>query len=176
MTKKKKPKLFNKEYQKQWSEEYNYKHAHTGEHCTFEAYIAEYLVLRWTDQFKMDKPSYKFWTKGDKYHDVFMRNMKAARQLKKKFDPPTIIAAVKSEHFKKIYHIGLKAHNPAGWKYNPVAIEAIKKYHKEHTEFLNKCEETVEEIEIPEVESKKLQGRKKQYSNKKSSLNKLRDL
>ena len=176
MTKKKKPKLFNKKYQREWSEEYRYKHVHTGEHCTFEAYIAEYLVLRWTETFKMDKPSYKFWTKGDKYHDVFMRNMKAARQLKKKFDPPTIIAAVRSKYFEKVYHIGLKAHSPAGWKYNPVAIEAIKKYHKEHTDFLKLCDETAKETDTNEVESKKLQGRKKQYSNKKSSINKLRDL
>ncbi len=102
---KKRPELFNKEYQREWSKEYRYKHIHTGEHCTFESYIAEYLILRWTDAFKMEKPSYKFWTVGDKYHDMFMRNMKAARGLKKKYDPATILAAVRSEHFKKIYHM-----------------------------------------------------------------------
>ena len=124
----------------------------------------------------MEKPSYKFWTKGDKYHDVFMRNMKAVRQLKKKFDPPRIIAAIKSDHFKNIYHIGLKAHNPAGWRYNPVALEALKSYHKEYEEFLKLCEKASEEAEISEVESPKLQSRKKQYNNKKSSINKLRKL
>jgi len=172
---KKKPKLFNKSYQKEWSETHRYKHRHTGEHCTFESFIAEYLILRWTEEFKMDKPSYKFWTKGDKYHDAFMRNMKAAKQLKKKFDPPTIIAAVRSEHFKNVYHIGIKAHNRTGWKYNPVAIEAVKRYHKEHTDFLKLCDETAQDVEVPEVEQKKLQTRKKQYSQKKNSLNKLRN-
>ena len=96
---KRKPKLFNKDYQKEWSQEYSYKHIHTGEHCTFESYVAEYLVLRWTETFKMDKPSYKFWTVGDKYHDVFMRNMKASVGLKKKYDPATIMAAIRSKHF-----------------------------------------------------------------------------
>lgn len=174
--KKQRAKLFNKEYQREWSEEYSYKHIHTGEYCTFEAYVAERLILRWTDAFKMEKPSYKFWTKGDKYHEAFMRNMKAVRQLKKKFDPPTIIAAIKSDHFKNIYHIGLKAHNPAGWRYNPVALEAIKRYYKEYADFLKVCEKASEEAEISEVESPKLQNRKKQYTDKKSSINKLRKL
>ena len=176
MRKRNKPKLFNKDYQKQWSEEYRYKHTHTGEYCTFEAYIAEYLVIRWTQQFKMDKPSYKFWTKGDKYHDVFMRNMKAAKQLKKKYDNATIIAAIRSKHFENIYHIGLKAYNPTGWKYNPVAIEAIKCYDKEHKDFLKECELTTEAdaLEVEQEESK-LKNRKKQYSQKKFSLKKLRD-
>ena len=174
--KKKKAKLFNKDYQKQWSEEYKYKHIHTGEHCTFESYAAEYLVLRWTDAFKMDKPSYKFWTKGDKYHDVFMRNMKAARQLKKRFEPALILAAVRSEHFEKIYHIGLKAHNPAGWKYNPVAIEAVKRYHKEREDSLKLSKESNKEAVIEEPESKTLKHRNRQYANKKSSINKLRKL
>ena len=103
-----KPKLFNKKHQREWSEEYSYKHIHTGEHCNFESYVAEYLILRWTDAFKMEKPSYKFWTVGDKYHDMFIRNMKAARGLKKKFKEHIILEAIKSNHFKKIYHIGLK--------------------------------------------------------------------
>ena len=55
-------KPFSKKYQKEWSETYKYKHIHTGEHCTFESYVAEYLILRWTEEFKMEKPSYKFWT------------------------------------------------------------------------------------------------------------------
>lgn len=172
-----KPKLFNKKYQREWSEEYSYKHIHTGEHCTFEAYIAEYLILRWTDAFKMDKPSYKFWTKGDKYHDMFMRNMKAARGLKKKYDNATIIAAIRSKHFENIYHIGLKAYGPRGWKYNQVALEAIRRYDKEFKEWMKAAEESAKADDAQvEPEKKKLQARKKQYSNKKSSINKLRDL
>ena len=124
----------------------------------------------------MDKPSYKFWTKGDKYHDVFMRNMKAARQLKKRFEPALILAAVRSEHFEKIYHIGLKAHNPAGWKYNPVAIEAVKRYHKEREDSLKLSKESNKEAVIEEPESKTLKHRNRQYANKKSSINKLRKL
>ena len=175
MRKKDKPTLFNKEYQKEWSKEYRYKHIHTGEHCTFESYVAEYLVLRWTDSFKMDKPSYKFWTVGDKYHDVFMRNMKAATQLKKKFDEAIIIAAIRSDYFENIYHIGIKGYGHTGWKYNQVAIEAIKCYDKVQKNFLKKQKLTEEaEVANPKSESKKLQKRNKQYSNKKSSLNRLR--
>ena len=175
---KKRPKLFSQKHQKEWSEEYSYKHIHTGEHCTFEAYIAEYLILRWTDAFKMDKPSYKFWTKGDKYHDMFMRNMKAARGLKKKYDNATIIAAIRSKHFENIYHIGLKAYGPRGWKYNQVALEAIRRYDKEFKDFLKASEESAkaDEAQVEPKEAKKLKTRKKQYSNKKSSINKLRDL
>ena len=86
----------------------------------------------------MEKPSYKFWTVGDKYHDMFIRNMKAARGLKKKFKEHIILEAIKSDHFKKIYHIGLKAYGPRGWKYNQVAIEAIKCYDKVQKNFLKK--------------------------------------
>lgn len=174
---KNKPKPFSKKYQREWSEEYSYKHIHTGEHCTFEAYIAEYLIIRWTDAFKMDKPSYKFWTKGDKYHDTFMRNMKAARGLKKKHEPATILAAVRSKHFEKIYHIGLKAYGPRGWKYNQVALEAIRRYDKEFKDLLKASEESAKADKVQvEPEKKKLNSRKKQYSDKKSTLNKLRDL
>lgn len=172
---KEKPKLFNKSYQKEWSEEYRYKHIHTGEYCNFESYIAEYLILRWTDAFKMDKPSYKFWTVGDKYHDMFVRNMKAARGLKKKFAEKIIIEAIKSEYFKNIYHVGLKAYGPRGWKYNQVALQAIKDYHravKESEKKKNKPEET----EIKE-EKKDVVRRTKSMPNKKQSLiNKLRNL
>jgi hypothetical protein len=172
--KKDKAKLFNKDYQKQWSETHCYKHIHTGEHCTFEAYIAEYLVLRWTEAFGMEKPSYKFWTEGDKYHKPFMKNMKAAQGLKKKYDNATILAAIRSKHFENIYHIGLNARNPRGWKYNPVATEAIKRYDKEHKNFLKLCEKTGEE-DIPDVESKELKRREKQHTLfNKTSLKKLR--
>ena len=175
MNKKEKPKLFNREYQKQWSETHRYKHQTTGEYCTSEAFIAEYLILRWTEEFKMEKPSYKFWTKGDKYHRPFMKNMKAAQGLLKKYDHATILAAIRSKHFEKIYHIGLNAGGPRGWKYNPVAIEAIKKYHKEHTDFLKMCEESTKDVEIQEQESKDLKQRKKHYNSKKGSINRLRN-
>ena len=169
----KKPKLFNKKHQKEWSEKYKYKHIHTGEYCTFEAYVAEYLILRWTETFKMDKPSYKFWTAGDKYHDAFMRNMKAVRSLAKKFDEKIIIEAIKSQHFDKIYHIGLKCYGPRGWKYNQVAVKAVECYNKEA-----KKEQIKPEIDVNIVEEKKeVSTRKKQYvSNKKSMINKLRNL
>jgi len=172
---KKKPKLFNKKYQKEWSETHRYKHQTTGEYCTSEAFIAEYLILRWTEEFKMEKPSYKFWTKGDKYHRPFMKNMKATQSLLKKYDPATILAAIRSKHFEKIYHIGLNAGGPRGWKYNQVAIEAIKRYHKEQKDCLNLREESSKEVDIPEVKEKKLKTRTKQYSQKKISLNKLRN-
>ena len=160
-----KAKPFSQEYQKQWSETHKYKHIHTGEHCTFESYVAEFLILRWTEAFKMEKPSYKFWTVGDKYHDMFMRNMKAATGLKKKFKENIIIEAIKSDHFKKIYHVGLKAYGPRGWKYNQVALQAIK-----IAKMAAKSKPIVEEKEESKVR------RTQTYSTKKSTLNKLRNL
>jgi len=176
MTDKAKP--FSKKYQREWSETHKYKHIHTGEHCTFEAYIAEYLVIRWTETFKMDKPSYKFWTAGDKYHNVFMRNMKAATGLKKKFKENIIIEAIKSEHFKKIYHVGLKAYGPRGWKYNQVALEAIKSYNKEvkaAEKLAKKAKANLQSKPIEEIKEVKVR-RKQSYTKKNNSLNKLRDL
>lgn len=171
-----KAKPFSQEYQKQWSETHKYKHIHTGEHCTFESYVAEFLILRWTEAFKMEKPSYKFWTVGDKYHDMFMRNMKAATGLKKKFKENIIIEAIKSDHFKKIYHVGLKAYGPRGWKYNQVALQAIKDYNNEVkaaakiAKMAAKAKPIVEEKEEAKVR------RTQTYSTKKSTLNKLRNL
>jgi hypothetical protein len=103
--------------------------------------------------------------------------MKAARGLKKKYDNATIIAAIRSKHFENIYHVGLKAYGPRGWKYNQVALEAIRRYDKEFKDLLKASEESAkaEEAQV-EPEQKKLETRKKQYSNKKSSINKLRDL
>ena len=174
----KKPRLFNKEFQKEWSEEYSYKHIHTGEYCTFEAYLAEFLILRWTEAFKMDKPSYKFWTVGDKYHDMFIRNMKAAKSLKKKFEEKIILEAVKSRYFDKIYHIGLKCYGPRGWKYNQLAVKAIENYKKE-IKAVNKSKEiekTANEIDIVQ-NIKDIRTRRTQSIIKtKSMINKLRDL
>ena len=169
----KRAKLFNKAHQKEWSETHKYKHIHTGEYCTFEAYLAEYLILRWTEAFKMERPSYKFWTAGDKYYDAFMRNMKAAQGLRKKFEEHIILSAIKSDHFKKIYHIGLKAYGPRGWKYNQVALEAIKSYNRE----TQKPAKPHKQIEIKYVEEEKLIRRTKPIPNKrKTLLNRLREI
>ncbi len=174
----KRAKLFNKEYQKRWSETHKYKHIHTGEHCTFESYVAEYLILRWTEAFKMEKPSYKFWTVGDKYHDMFMRNMKAAMGLQKKFPEHIIIEAIKSEHFKNIYHIGLKAYGPRGWKYNQVALQAIKSYNKEvkaAQKIANKAKSKAKDEPVEDKKEVKIR-RTQTYSKQKTMFNKLRDL
>ena len=174
----KKPRLFSKEFQKEWSEEYSYKHIHTGEHCTFEAYLAELLILRWTDAFKMDKPSYKFWTVGDKYHDMFMRNMKASKGLKNKFEEKLILEAVKSKHFDKIYHVGLKCYGPRGWKYNQLAVKAIENYKKE-VKALSKSKEIEQQTNeldvVQNVEDTRIR-RTQSIVKTKSMINKLRDL
>tara|TARA_B100000131_G_C18122107_1_gene613298 strand:- start:3066 stop:3602 length:537 start_codon:yes stop_codon:yes gene_type:complete len=178
MGKSEKPKLFNKKHQKQWSETYKYKHIHTGEYCTFEAYLAEYLILRWTDEFKMEKPSYKFWTAGNKYHDMFMRNMKAARGLQKRFPEHIILEAIKSDYFKNIYHIGLKAYGPRGWKYNQVALEAIKSYNKEvkaSEKIAKLAKKATKSKPIEETKEEKVR-RTKSFPKQKTMFNKLRDL
>lgn len=173
----KRPKLFNKKQQQEWSEEYKYKHIHTGEYCKFESYVAEYLVIRWADAFKMDKPSYKFWTIGDKYHDVFLRNMKAAIGLKKKFDEKIILEAIQSEYFKNIYHVGVKCYGPRGWKYNSVALEAIKRYDREVKEAI-KISQQKKEIDNKQVEQKIDENirRTKSFANQTSIIKKLRNL
>ncbi len=56
------PALFNKDYQKEQSDKHRYKHIHTDEYCTFEAYIAELIVLRRSERLGLDRPGYKFWT------------------------------------------------------------------------------------------------------------------
>lgn len=173
--KRQKPALFNKEYQKQWSETHKYKHIHTGEHCTFEAYVAEYLILRWTDCFKMDKPSYKFWTVGDKYHEVFMRNMKAVHSLKKKFPENIILEAIRSTHFEKVYHIGLKAYGPRGWKYNPIAVQAITQYNRD-VEQARELKNAQANAPIEEPKEQEIKIRRKNTNKKQSTINKLRKL
>jgi hypothetical protein len=62
-----------------------------------------------------------------------------------------------------------------GWKFNPLALEAIKRYDKEHKDFLKLREEANKEVNIEEPEPKDLKPRKKQYNSKKSSINKLRN-
>lgn len=176
MSKRAKP--FSKKYQKEWSETYKYKHLHTGEYCTFEAYVAEYLILRWTEAFKMDKPSYKFWTVGDKYHEAFIRNMKATKSLAKKFDEEIILGAIKSKYFEKIYHIGLKCYGPRGWKYNQLALQAITEYNREikdSEKLQQKIATQQPNIEIVEQQEEKIR-RTTSYNTNKSVLNKLRNL
>ncbi len=143
-------------------------------YCTFEDYIAEWLIVRWTDEFKMDKPPNEFWKIPGKYQEMYQRNMKAAKSLKKKYDPLVICAAIKSEYFNKIYHIGLKCYGPRGWKYNPLAIEAIKRYDKEYKQLLKAAKQKDKPVE--QKETKPLHSRKQTYSNNKTSINKLRDL
>ena len=155
-----------------------YKRITVEGYCRFEDYIAEWLIIRWTDQFKMEKPPCEFWNIPGKYQEMYQRNMKAAKSLLKKYEPALIFAAIRSDHFKNIYHIGLKCYGPRGWKYNPLAIEAIKRYDKEHKQIMKLAEATAEQQEAPvkQVEQKQLKSRTKQYSNKKTSINKLRDL
>jgi hypothetical protein len=144
-------------------------------YCTFEDYLAEWLIIRWTDEFKMDKPPNEFWNIPGKYQEMYNRNMRSAKSLQKKYDPLIICAAIKSEHFKNIYHIGLKCYGPRGWKYNPLAIEAIKRYDKEYKQLL-KLADVKNDKPIEQKKEKPLKSRKKQYSNKKTSINKLRNL
>ena len=177
--KKQRPSLFTKDYQKDWSVKYKYKHIHTGEYCTFEAYVAEYLILRWTDTFKMDKPSYKFWTAGDKYHDSFMRNLKALQSLKKKFSEEIIIEAIRSSFFENIYHVGIKAYNPKGWKYNQVALNAIKCYNNQKVEsekVKKSAQQNQQQIFEEELTQEKKKTRRTKTYGKKSIINKLRNL
>ena len=147
-------------------------------YCAFEDYLAEWLIIRWTDEFKMDKPPNEFWNIPGKYQEMYDRNMRAAKSLHKKYDPLTICSAINSEHFKNIYHIGLKCYGPRGWKYNPLAIEAIKRYDKEYKRLLKLADAANAKGDQPvkQKQEKPLQSRKKQYSNKKTSINKLRNL
>ena len=177
MTKKSRPKLFNQDYQKEWSETHKYKHIHTGEYCKFEAYVAEYLILRREEAFKKPKPAYKFWTKGDKLYPSFMRQLKAVIKLRKTYDEETILGAIQSHHFNKIFFIGIYEKNYVGWKFNPLALEAIECYHKECLEKKAIQEKAKQNSEPIEAETKNLKRRNKQYKLfNKTSLNKLRDL
>jgi hypothetical protein len=155
-----------------------YKRITVEGYCRFEDYIAEWLIIRWTDQFKMEKPPCEFWNIPGKYQEMYQRNMKAAKSLLKKYEPALIFAAIRSDHFKNIYHIGLKCYGPRGWKYNPLAIEAIKRYDREFKQILKLADaaEAQKDEPVEQKEAKPLKSRKKQYSNKKTSINKLRDL
>lgn len=169
-----KPKLFNQSYQKEWSETHKYKHIHTGEHCTFEAYVAEYLVLRRAEKLNLGKPSYKFWTKGDPNHWLWKKQHGAAIQLKKKYSEEAILTAVKSKDFEKLLVIGIQDKN--GYKINPAAEKVIAKYQRQLDE---KQQSNIQTIEAPVVfEEKQVETRvgKGYNTSNKSTINKLRNI
>lgn len=168
-----KPKLFHSEYQTKWSETHKYKHQTTGEHCTFAAYIAEYLILRYEQAFHRPKPPYKFWSKGEKFHYPFLRQVRACNKILKKYDEKTIIGAINSPHFEKIFYLGLYAKVVGGMKINEVALKAIESYNKEEQDKAKKVEVNLDaEVEQKEVKTRRTQS----YNKKKSTLNNLRNL
>ena len=164
------PSLFNQESQKQWSETRKYQHIHTGEYCTFEAYVAEYIVLRRAEKLNIGKPSYKFWTKGDPNHWLWKKQHGAAIQLKKKYTEEAILSAIKSKDFDHLLVIGIQSGR--GYKVNPAAEKVIAK----HQALLNKKNTKVEVNENVEVETKEVKSRQTTHKDKKSILNKLRKL
>ena len=166
------PKLFNQDCQKQWSETRRYQHIHTGEYCTFEAYVAEYIVLRRAEKLNLGKPSYKFWTKGDPNHWLWKKQHGAAIQLKKKYGEEAILSAIKSKDFDKLLVIGIQ--NGRGYKINPEAEKVIIKHFKLIEESKNKVEvDTNASVERQEPETRKQQT---YNTTKKTTLNKLRNL
>jgi hypothetical protein len=169
---KEKPALFNKSYQTEWSETHKYKHIHTGEYCTFEAYVAEFIVLRRAEKMKLPRPGYKFWTKGDPNHWLWKKQLSAARALKKKYSEEAILKAINSKEFDKLLVIGIQ--NGRGWKINPLAEKVILLYHNKVEQEKNKPKQ--EHVEIIE-EKKEVSTRKTQsIAKNKSMFNKLRDL
>jgi hypothetical protein len=106
--KKDRPQLFSQDYQKEWSDTHKYKHIHTGEYCTFEAYVAEFIVLRRAEKMKLPRPGYKFWTKGDPNHWLWKKQLGAARQLKKKYSEEAILQAIKSKEFEGLLVLGIQ--------------------------------------------------------------------
>lgn len=170
--KKNKPQLFNKEYQKQWSETHKYKHIHTGEYCTFEAYVAEFIVLRRAEKLNIGKPSYKFWTKGDPNHWLWTKQLCAARILKKRYSEEAILVAIKSKEFDKLLVIGIQDGNR--YKVNPAAEKIIAMYHKK---LLSQSQPLSEQnIEKQNIDSETQIRTSQSYENKKFSINKLRNI
>lgn len=165
-----KPELFNKDFQKQWSETHKYKHIHTGEYCTFESYVAEYIVLRRAEKLNLGKPSYKFWTKGDPNHWLWKKQHGAALQLKKKYSEEAVLEAIKSKDFDRLLVLGIQ--NGRGYKINPEAEKVVAKYHKKLIE--QKPPEVNFNIE---TEEKKLETRSStSYNTKRTTINQLRKL
>lgn len=169
---KQKPTLFNKSYQKEWSETHRYKHIHTGEYCTFEAYVAEFIVLRRAEKMKLPRPGYKFWTKGDPNHWLWKKQFGAAAQLKKKYSEESILQAIKSKEFDGLLVLGIQ--NGRGYKINPLAEKVIALYHKKIEDA--KTQPPKVDMNIVE-ETKEVRTRRTQSVVKnKSMINKLRDL
>jgi hypothetical protein len=169
----KKPELFNQDYQKEWSETHKYKHIHTGEYCTFEAYVAEFIVLRRSEKLNLGKPSYKFWTKGDPLHWLWKKQHGAAIQLKKKYSEEAILSAIKSRDFDNLLVLGIQ--NGRGYKINPLAEKVIAKHQKLLEQSKTKIEVNLDPvIDEPEkpVETRSTQS----YNTKRSTLNQLRNL
>jgi hypothetical protein len=167
-----KPELFNQDYQKEWSETHKYKHIHTGEYCTFEAYVAEFIVLRRSEKLNLGKPSYKFWTKGDPLHWLWKKQHGAALKLKKKYSEEAILSAIKSKDFDRLLVIAIQ--NGRGYKINPEAEKVIEKHQKIIDEANNKPTVNLD----VEVEKKDLETRSSQSYNtlKKKSIRNLRNL
>jgi hypothetical protein len=169
----KKPELFNQDYQKEWSETHKYKHIHTGEYCTFEAYVAEFIVLRRSEKLNLGKPSYKFWTKGDPLHWLWKKQHGAAIQLKKKYGEEAILSAIKSRDFDNLLVLGVQ--NGRGYKINPLAEKVIAKHQKLLEQSKTKIEvnlnPAIDEPEKP-VETRSTQS----YNTKKATMNRLRNL
>jgi hypothetical protein len=171
MAKKQKPELFSQSYQKEWSETHKYKHIHTGEYCTFEAYVAEYIVLRRSEKLNLGKPSYKFWTKGDPLHWIWKKQYGAALQLKKKYGEEAVLKAVQSKDFDRLLVIGIQ--NGKGYKVNPEAEKVIAKYYQ----ILQNENKKIDVNLDVEVSEKSLETRSTQsYNTKKSTINQLRNL
>src|SRR5210317_710245 len=169
---KKKPGLFNKDYQKEWSETHKYKHIHTGEYCTFEAYVAEFIVLRRAEKMKLPRPGYKFWTKGDPNHWLWKKQFGAARQLKKKYSEEAVLQAIKSKEFDGLLVLGIQ--NGRGYKINPLAEKVVLLYHSRIEQEKKKPKQEPVDIveEIKEVRTRRTQS----IGKNKSMFNKLRDL
>lgn len=176
MTKQNKPKLFNQKYQSEWSETHKYKHIHTGEYCTFEAYVAEFIVLRRAEKLNLGKPSYKFWTKGDPNHWLWKKQLGAARQLKKKYSEEAILQAIQSKEFDKLLVLGIQ--NGRGYKINPLAERIVAMYDSKIKASASSVDKPVEiEDQATSQPSEELKLRRTQsISKNKTMLNKLRDL
>lgn len=171
MKKKEKPELFNQEYQKQWSETHKYKHIHTGEYCTFESYVAEYIVIRRSEKLNLGTPSYKFWTKGDPLHWLWKKQHGAALQLKKKYSEEAILKAIQSKDFDRLLVLGIQ--NGRGYKVNPEAEKIIAKYHIKILEEKNKPAINLQ----AEEKNKELETRmSSSYNTKMTTLTNLRKL
>lgn len=167
-----KPKLFNKLYQKEWSETHKYKHIHTGEYCTFEAYVAEYLIIRRSEKLNLGKPGYKFWTKGDPLHWLWKKQLGAAIQLKKKYSEEAILLAIQSKDFDKLLVIGIQ--NGRGYKINPPAEKIIAEYHRKLQD--QKPPPVDMNVDVAYNEEPIHTRQTQSYSKKKSTISQLRNL